>query len=226
MKYILDLEESRHMTIKIEAENKEEAWEKVLEMWEYNALDFSNSVENFKVADFKELSKWKERNKHGLHTLHEKTCTRQKSCWNYQKIVELGGVEICGGLGTGKPVITENEIVLNGSERLNQDYETFALTNPPEDFNFTKTEYRPYDKVVVAILCSALYLKCRGSKNISSDGNYGDWDSSGGIDLFKRHMKKYFIKSGRWKVYIYAETQNWGIGENKNDWNGSLPFNG
>lgn len=56
MKYILDLEESRRMTIKIEAKNREEAWEKVLEMWEYNALDFSNNVENFKVADFKELS--------------------------------------------------------------------------------------------------------------------------------------------------------------------------
>lgn len=109
-----------------------------------------------------------------------------------KKIVELGGVEICGGLGTGEPVITENKIILNGSKRLNQDYETFALTNPPEDFNFTKTEYRPYDKVVVAILCSALYLKCKGSKNISSDGNYGDWDSSGGIDLFKKAYEEVF----------------------------------
>ncbi len=114
-----------------------------------------------------------------------------------RKIVELGNVAICGGLGEGEPIITKAKIWLNGSAEKGEDFETFLIekiNDKDVSFNFCKTGMRPYDKVVTAILCSALYLHCKGSETISSDGNYGDWAFSGGIDLFKRAYEEVFHK--------------------------------
>lgn len=68
-----------------------------------------------------------------------------------------------GSPGT-KPEFSEDRICLNGVDP-NESYETFCLERAPECpeyqrkeaktkgiFNFCKTEYRPYDAVVVSIL--------------------------------------------------------------------------
>ena len=114
-----------------------------------------------------------------------------------RKIVELGNVAICGGLGEGEPIITKAKIWLNGSAEKGEDFETFLIekiNDKDVSFNFCKTGMRPYDKVVTAILCSALYLHCKGSETISSDGNYGDWAFQVELTYLKGHMKRYFIK--------------------------------
>jgi hypothetical protein len=73
---------------------------------------------------------------------------------------------LAGPRGTGKPRLTMSEIVLNGKCPLN--YETFRLGKepPPYPFRrepdamtaFCKTEYRPYDAVVVSILAVAQHV--------------------------------------------------------------------
>lgn len=106
-----------------------------------------------------------------------------------KEIIEESPVTICGGMGIGKPVITAWEISLNGDESRREDYETFCISNREADFgfhNFCKTAHQPYDEVVTAILCAALYLNCKGSDSIHSDGDYKEWYESGGIPLFQR----------------------------------------
>lgn len=112
-----------------------------------------------------------------------------------RKIVELGDVAIGNGIGKGEPIITKDRIVLNGSAEKGEDFETFAIyKDNDESYNFCKTGNMPYDKVVTAILCSALYMNCKGSETIQSDGGYSDWKESGGIDLFKKAYKTVFNK--------------------------------
>lgn len=120
-----------------------------------------------------------------------------------RKIVELGNVAICGGLGEGEPIITKNEIWLNGSAEKGENFETFLIKKNDVSFNFCKTGREPYDKVVTAILCSALYLHCKGSETISSDGNYGEWDSSGGIALFEIAYEKTFHKKVDFEKFTF-----------------------
>ena len=71
---------------------------------------------------------------------------------------------VAGPSGRGKPRLNKYLIALNG--RRPDDYESFVLgKEPPTPFcdrlnadatlSFTKTEYRPYDAVVVSILAVA-----------------------------------------------------------------------
>ena len=91
-------------------------------------------------------------------------------------------IAVCGPLGTGQPKFTPDAISLNGSAALKEDYETFALERAPVApswatpkelregvFNFCKTEYRPYDAVVVSILHVARSL-APDAIEVSSDG--------------------------------------------------------
>lgn len=85
---------------------------------------------------------------------------------------------LAGPQGTGKPRLSKHVIALNG--RRPHDYESFMLgKEPPNLFadrqasdgiaDFCKTEYRPYDAVVVSILAVA----CRVAPDaitVSSDG--------------------------------------------------------
>lgn len=111
-----------------------------------------------------------------------------------KEIVKESTVTICGGMGKGKPVITEREISLNGDEACREDYETFYISNQEEDCNFCKTAHRPYDEVVTAILCAALYLNCKGSDSIHSDGDLKEWYESGGITLFQKAYEAVYRK--------------------------------
>jgi hypothetical protein len=71
---------------------------------------------------------------------------------------------LAGPDGTGKPQLAKSEIALNGKCPL--DYEAFLLNKQPPTLlsnrrepdamtSFVKTEYRPYDAVVVSILAVA-----------------------------------------------------------------------
>ncbi len=114
-----------------------------------------------------------------------------------KEIVKESAVTICGGMGKGKPVITEREISLNGDESRREDYETFCIPNREEDLgfhNFCKTAHQPYDEVVTAILCAALYLNCKGSDSIRSDGDFKEWYESGGITLFQKAYEAVYRK--------------------------------
>ena len=87
---------------------------------------------------------------------HEEVATPQQGA----------AITVCGPAGTGQPRFTNDEIALNGSEAKQEDYEPFALERAPNPggwqtpaevekegiFSFCKTEYRPYDAVVVSIL--------------------------------------------------------------------------
>jgi len=76
------------------------------------------------------------------------------------------GIKLAGPSGEGSPAFDADSIALNGAVP-NEDYESFVLERAPiaegwqsKDpatkrdgiFNFCKTEYRPYDAVVVSIL--------------------------------------------------------------------------
>ena len=92
-------------------------------------------------------------------------------------------ITVCGPVGTGKPVFYNDEIALNGSAAKTEDYETFALERSPvapkwakpEEvkakgiFSFCKTEYRPYDAVVVSILHVAQFV-APDAIEVKSDG--------------------------------------------------------
>lgn len=89
-----------------------------------------------------------------------------------QKIVdtaEAQGIRICGWDGNGAPLITVEEVALNGTDDLS--HESFNLGGP--DWAFCKTARKPYDAVVVgAILVAA--KKHYPTARISSDGEWDD----------------------------------------------------
>lgn len=73
------------------------------------------------------------------------------------------------------PIFSHDRIALNGVEP-NEDYESFIIERDPskrdnekESFAFCKTEYRPYDAVVVSILAAAQIIAPSAIK-ASSDG--------------------------------------------------------
>ena len=85
---------------------------------------------------------------------------------------------VAGPRGTGKPRLSKHLIALNG--RRPDDYESFVLGKeppPPPPYRqesdalsgFCKTEYRPYDAVVVSILAVAQKV-APGAIVVSSDG--------------------------------------------------------
>lgn len=82
------------------------------------------------------------------------------------------GVDVAGPAGTGQPVITGDEIALNG--RGEEAFETFALSREPGGWEFCKTGLRPYDDVVGAVL---LYASRRAPDAIAVDSD-GDMDGA------------------------------------------------
>ena len=109
------------------------------------------------------------------------------------------GIRIRNGEGLGEPEFTEFSFSINGdAEAFSDDgrdlaHETFYWagipTHPnhregePEFFSFCKTNYKPYDAVITAILIRAkhIYGSC---VSISSDGNWQDWQA--GRELYEQ----------------------------------------
>jgi hypothetical protein len=100
-------------------------------------------------------------------------------------------IAICGPMGNGPPVIRSDEVALNGTEEGDLAHDTFqvprvflsepgSIVGPRRPCgDFTKTERKPYDLVVVA---SLIRLKLHVPKvRLSSDGDSADWGR--GVDL-------------------------------------------
>jgi hypothetical protein len=86
--------------------------------------------------------------------------------------------------------ITETEIAFNGLGA--EAHETFSiefnyLVELKENFNFCKTNHKPYDTVVVAILCAVKALFADSIIKVSSDGDTKDWED--GTALYERALK-------------------------------------
>jgi multimeric flavodoxin WrbA len=89
---------------------------------------------------------------------------------------------ICGGDGTGEPVLTKEKIAFNG-QGPDLDHETFYFEAKriKEDYQsedqrgwaFCKTAQKPYDVVVTACL---IFLAHDYGFQVSSDGDVEDWE--------------------------------------------------
>ena len=90
------------------------------------------------------------------------------------------GIALAGPLGTGTPVIDEaHGIGLNGDAERGEDYETFTILPPQVPGSdhqswFCKTERRPYDLAVTAILLRCKLLAPHEFR-IASDGTWQEW---------------------------------------------------
>lgn len=65
---------------------------------------------------------------------------------------EQRGIKIRNGLGTNKPIVTMDKILINGDKDHNLDHETLGFTNTEKGFGFCKTARKPYDYTVREIL--------------------------------------------------------------------------
>jgi hypothetical protein len=72
------------------------------------------------------------------------------------------------------PGVDGTAIWFNGIE--DDGHETFHLTRAGDGFNFCKTAEKPYDRVVVAVLCLANFF-APGVWDIGSDGDNEDWQA-------------------------------------------------
>lgn len=84
---------------------------------------------------------------------------------------EAEGIALAGPSGYGEPIVTQAEVALNGSEELEQDYESF-IYSPGDGWTFCKTGREPYDAVVGAILLRLLSVG--PLSGFSSDGQFDD----------------------------------------------------
>lgn len=81
------------------------------------------------------------------------------------------GIMVADGFGENSPVVDGKHIWLNGVGF--DSHETFRLTPSATGFEFCKTNCKPYDQVVTAILIVAAYLNPEFEP--SSDGEEWDW---------------------------------------------------
>jgi hypothetical protein len=103
-------------------------------------------------------------------------------------------VTICGPAGKGQPLLNaEDRIRLNGLKAAGEAYETFHLRGTkapvyPDMWTFCKTEERPYDVVVTAILIAAAVRTMASSDGrLRSDGRWDNW--AAGVELFERAVR-------------------------------------
>jgi len=88
-------------------------------------------------------------------------------------ITEKYAIKLASGDGTGSPVFTDEKVHFNGV--FEDSHEDFLLSINSKGFNFTKTQYKPYDKHVLACLILAKkYFK--DSIKTTSDGDSEDQD--------------------------------------------------
>ena len=97
-------------------------------------------------------------------------------------IIAGSTVTIKNGIGSEKPVVTRENVSLNGDADTDDDFETFEL-GALDGWNFCKTGQRPYDEVVTAILLRVTHYDA--AFNVSSDGDWVD-DWKAGRELYAR----------------------------------------
>jgi hypothetical protein len=111
-----------------------------------------------------------------------------------RKIIAASSVTICGPDGQGLPILNEAEgIRLNGFEAAGEAYETFHMGGTdkpayPDMWTFCKTENRPYDEVVTAILiATAVRALGTAGDSVRSDGCWDNW--AAGVALFEKAVR-------------------------------------
>ena len=89
------------------------------------------------------------------------------------------GIIIKDGWGEHEPIVSLDEIEINGNAETGLDHESFYLGNEKSDFEFCKTARKPYDFAVREILNVAekyglvTNVRCDGANNeIISDEEY------------------------------------------------------
>lgn len=83
------------------------------------------------------------------------------------------GIVIAGWDGTGSPIVSTDEIRLNGLAP-ELDHETLVISPEATGFAFCKTARKPYDAVVCAILIRTAELN--PGLEVSSDGDWNEED--------------------------------------------------
>ncbi|ACL41991.1 hypothetical protein Achl_4040 (plasmid) [Pseudarthrobacter chlorophenolicus A6] len=111
-----------------------------------------------------------------------------------RKIIAASPVTICGPKGQGLPILDEADgIRLNGFEAAGEAYDTFHLGGTkappyPDMWTFCKTEEKPYDVVVTAILIAAAVRSLNTSMGtVRSDGRWDNW--AAGVELFEKAVR-------------------------------------
>ena len=101
---------------------------------------------------------------------------------------------VCGPDGQGLPILNETEgIRLNGFGAACEAYEAFRLRGTedpkyPGMTDFCKTEEKPYDEVVTAILIAAAVRSLDATTGtIRSDGRWDNW--AAGMELFETTVR-------------------------------------
>lgn len=80
--------------------------------------------------------------------------------------------------GKDEPEFSLEGIYFNGDDSKGLDHESFVIERVPSrpDFSFCKTARKPYDLLVCSTLL--LYKHFWPEVQISSDGNFEDWESA------------------------------------------------
>lgn len=84
------------------------------------------------------------------------------------------GIEICGGLGEGKPIFNESQIWFNGTQKEGLDHETFNIIWSGGGKDFCKTARKPYDILVCFTLLTFAEIFPIEAFSFSSDGTMAD----------------------------------------------------
>jgi hypothetical protein len=90
-----------------------------------------------------------------------------------QKVIDAAPVKLLREYDEpqSKPEVTTDRIFLNGEG--DDGHETFVF-EPGSDFDFCKTNAKPYDVVVTAILSLVAHFGL--ASEVSSDGGAEDWE--------------------------------------------------
>jgi hypothetical protein len=106
--------------------------------------------------------------------------TLKKCISEMRQVVNAGGKLLAGPDGTGSPMIQDASLVFNGVGQ--QAHEPFIFPGKI-GFNFCKTQYKSYDKFVVACLLVAADYFPSPILEIKSDGQWsaGDWQEGASL---------------------------------------------
>ena len=109
------------------------------------------------------------------------------------------GIELGDFMGEGgEPEVNEKRIAFNGIG--DDSHESFVVTPEQTDFEFCKTNYKPYDVVVVAVL--VLYKYFFPEIRFSSDGDLGELQE--GVELASEALGK--------NLEVFEDEENDGFG--------------
>jgi hypothetical protein len=102
--------------------------------------------------------------------------------------------KICGGLGEGKPIISDTEIWFNGDASQQLDHETFSLhwslpNHEGRRNDFCKTARKPYDLIVCFTLLVFADMFPEAFE-FSSDGGMEDDEWQRAVDLYESFTGK------------------------------------